>query len=51
MEDVKDQIKKKIGEREKVLTGKYLIERKAFEKKSYTVQARTEYRLNIKKLG
>ena len=51
MEEVKDQIKKKIGERERVLTGKYLIERKAFEKKSYTVQARTEYRLNIKKLG
>ena len=51
LEEVKDQIKKKIGEREKVITGNYLIERKSIEKKSYTVQARTEWRLNIKKLG
>ena len=51
LEDVKDEIKRRIGERERVLTGKYLVERKSIEKKSYTVQARTEHRLNIKKLG
>lgn len=51
LDEVKEEIKKKIGERDRVLAGKYLIERKAIQKNSYTVQARTEYRLNIKNLG
>lgn len=50
LEDVKEQIKKKVGERERVLTGKYLIERKCFEKKAYTVDARKEYRMTVKKI-
>ncbi len=51
LEEVKQQIKNKIGDREKVLTGKYLVERKSFEKKSYSVPARTEWRMTFKKLG
>lgn len=49
-EAVDKEIKARIGEREKVITGTYLIERKAIEKKGYTVEPRTEYRLNIKRL-
>lgn len=49
-ESVDKQIKERVGTREKVITGTYLIERKAVEKKEYTVAARTEYRLNIKRL-
>ncbi len=43
-------IKNKVGEREKVLTGDYLVQRKTIQKKSYTVPERTEYRLQIQKL-
>lgn len=49
-EDVDAQIKKKIGEREKVLTGQYLIERKSFVKKAFTVPESVQYRINIKRL-
>lgn len=49
-EEVDKQIKARIGEREKVITGEYLIERKAIQKQAYTVQARTEYRVMIKRL-
>ena len=49
-EEVDKQIKARIGEREKVITGEYLIERKAIQKQAYTVQARTEYRVTIKRL-
>lgn len=49
-EDVNDEIKARVGEREKVITGSYLITRNKIERKAYTVAARTEYRLNIKKL-
>lgn len=49
-EDVDRQIKARIGERDKIITGAYLIERKAIEKQAYTVQARTEYRVTIKRL-
>lgn len=51
LDDVNDKIKSKIGERERVLTGKYLVERKSCERKPYTVQGGTYYKLNIKKLG
>lgn len=49
-EQVDKEIKAKVGEREKVLTGSYLIERKAFEKKAFTVPAQTQYRISIKRL-
>lgn len=49
-EEVDKQIKDKVGEREKVITGEYLITRSTIEKKEYTVPARTEHRLTIKKL-
>lgn len=49
-DDVSDEIKARVGEREKVITGSYLITRNKIERKAYTVAARTEYRLNIKKL-
>lgn len=49
-ESVDKQIKERVGEREKVITGTYLIERKAFEKKAFTVAASTQYRINIKRL-
>lgn len=48
--EVDEQIKSIVGEREKIITGSYLIERKAIERKSYTVEARTDYRINIKRL-
>lgn len=49
-EDVDKEIKAKIGEREKVLTGQYIIERKAFVKKAFTVPESTQYRITIKRL-
>lgn len=49
-EAVDKEIKARVGEREKIITGQYLIERTAVEKKEYTVAARTEYRVKIKKL-
>lgn len=47
---VDKQIKQKIGERDKVITGQYLIERKSFTKKAFTVPESTQYRINIKRL-
>lgn len=49
-EAVDKEIKNRVGERAKVITGTYLVERKAIEKKGYTVEPRTEYRINIKRL-
>ena len=49
-EAVDKEIRSKVGERPRVITGTYLVERKAIEKKEYTVAARTEYRINIKRL-
>lgn len=49
-EEVDKQIKARVGEREKIITGSYLITRNKIERKEYTVAARTEYRLQIKKL-
>lgn len=49
-EAVDKEIKARVGEREKVITGTYLIERKAFEKKAFTVPASTQYRINIRRL-
>ena len=49
-EEVDKQIKDKIGEREKIITGQYLIERKWFVKKSFTVPESVQYRIQIKRL-
>ena len=43
-------IKSKVGEREKVITGDYLVQRKCIQRKAYTVSERTEYRLQIQRL-
>lgn len=49
-EEIDSAIKSKVGERDKVITGDYLVRRKCIHKKSYTVSERTEYRLQIQKL-
>lgn len=49
-EAVDKEIKARVGEREKVITGTYLIERKSFVKKEYTVPESTQYRISIKRL-
>ncbi len=49
-EKVDAEIKAKVGEREKVITGEYLIERKSFVKKAFTVPESTQYRISIKRL-
>ena len=48
--EVDKAIKSKVGEREKVITGDYLVQRKCIQKKPYTVPERTEYRLQIQRL-
>ena len=50
IKEVDKQIKSKIGEREKIITGQYLIERKSFVKKSFTVPESVQYRIQIKRL-
>ena len=49
-EETDAQIKAMVGDRDKVLTGNYVVTRKAIEKRSYVVPARTEWRLSIKRL-
>lgn len=49
-EQVDAEIKAKVGEREKVITGEYLIERKSFIKKAFTVPESVQYRVTIKRL-
>lgn len=49
-EDVDKQIKMRVGDREKIITGHYLIERKSFVKKAFTVPESVQYRVNIKRL-
>lgn len=49
-EDIDKEIKARIGEREKVITGEYLIERKSFVKKAFTVPESVQYRVTIKRL-
>ena len=49
-DQIDKQIKAKIGEREKVITGHYLIERKSFVKKAFTVPESVQYRVSIKRL-
>jgi CRISPR/Cas system-associated exonuclease Cas4 (RecB family) len=49
-EELDRQIKAMVGDRDKIITGAYLIERKAIEKQEYTVPASTQWRIKIKKL-
>ena len=49
-EEVDKEIKQKVGEREKVITGEYLIQRKSFVKKAFTVPESTQWRITIKRL-
>ena len=48
--DIDLRIKQIVGDRENVITGKYQVLRKSIEKKEYVVPARTEVRLQVKKL-
>lgn len=49
-EEVDRQIKDKVGEREKIIAGTYLIQRKAIQRKEFIVPAQTQYRISIKRL-
>lgn len=49
-EEVDKQIKARIGEREKVLTGKYIVTRTSFVKKAFTVPESTQWRMTVKRL-
>lgn len=49
-EEVKDKIKRAVGEREKVLSNKYIFEKKIIHKKAFTVSERDETRINVKRL-
>ena len=47
---VDKQIKERVGEREKIISGKYLVTRSSFVKKAFTVPESVQYRVNIKRL-
>lgn len=49
-EDIDKQIKTIVGEREKVVTGSYLVTRKPVTREAYTVEASTYHKINIKRL-
>lgn len=49
-ERVDKQIKERVGERDKIISGKYLITRTSFTKKAFTVPESVQYRVNIKRL-
>lgn len=48
--DVNDEIKRCVGEREKIFAGKYIVTTKTIEKKEYLVPARTERRVTVKRI-
>lgn len=48
--ELNDKIKKAVGERDKILSNKYLFERKVIHKEGYTVSPRDEVRINVKRL-
>jgi CRISPR/Cas system-associated exonuclease Cas4 (RecB family) len=50
LEDIKSSIKKLVGDRDKILTGKYIVERKVIHKLGYMVNERDEERINVKRL-
>lgn len=49
-EAIDKQIKFHVGDRDKIISGKYLITRSSFTKKAYTVPESVQYRVNIKRL-
>lgn len=49
-DDIDNQIKTIVGEREKVVTGSYLVTRKPVTREAYTVEASTYHKINIKRL-
>ena len=49
-EETDSEIKKRVGEREKVITGGYLIERRKTVRKAFSVPESVTYRLTIKRL-
>ncbi len=48
--ETNDKIKSAVGDREKVLAGKYVVTTKTIEKKEYVVKARTERRVTVTRL-
>lgn len=48
--DVRDEIKKCVGERETVITGRYVVRAQIINKQGYTVEPRQERRINISRL-
>lgn len=48
--EIERHIKAIVGEREKIITGTYLVERKSVTRATYTVPATTYYKINIKRL-
>lgn len=49
-DEIDKQIKTIVGEREKVVTGSYLVTRKPVTREAYTVEASTYHKINIKRL-
>ena len=49
-EAVDKEIKARVGERDKIITGNYLVTRTSFTKKAYTVPESVQFRVNIKRL-
>lgn len=49
-EQIDKEIKARVGERDKVITGQYLITRSSFIKKAFTVPESVQYRVTIKRL-
>lgn len=49
-DEIDKQIKTIVGEREKIVTGSYLVTRKAVTREAYTVEASTYHKINIKRL-
>lgn len=48
--EANNEIKRLMGERESVLAGKYVVTSKIIEKKAYTVEARQERRITVRRL-
>lgn len=49
-EDIDKEIKQRIGERQKVITGNYVIVRSEFRKKAFSVPESIQHRITIKRL-
>lgn len=48
--DADEELKRCLGEREKVIAGKYLVTVKTISKSEYTVKARQERRVSVSRL-